>query len=123
MSYGEQSRLRTGRIHVARREEKLFTESFIYRRQIDSLSDQSVRTSQEATPASLRRRSFSTISLPSVGLAGSRTRLRFLPPRLRVPRRNKQLLSTFRSAKWEKAVGVQLATSLTGFARISTTEM
>jgi len=40
-----------------------------------------------------------------------------------VPRRNKQLLSTFRSAKWEKAVGVQLATSLTGFARISTTEM
>jgi len=83
-SYSEQSRLRTGRIRVARREEKLFTKSFIYRRQIDSLSDQSVRTSQEATSASLRRRSFSTISLPSTaGLADSRTRSRFLPPRLR----------------------------------------
>ena len=36
---------------------------------------------------------------------------------------NKQLLSTFRPAKWEKATAVQLFASLTGFARISTTEM
>lgn len=36
---------------------------------------------------------------------------------------NKQLLSTFRPVKWEKATAVQLFASLTGFARISTTEM
>jgi len=64
-------------------------------------------------------RSFSTISL--LRRLVSHPPGFFLPST--VPRRNKQLLSTFRPAKWEKAVGVQLATSLTGFARISTTEM
>lgn len=102
-------------------ERELFTESFIYRRQIDSLSDQSVRPARKPLWLPPMLFLFDYFSSSAAGLGSSHPPGFFLPST--VPRRNKQLLSTFRPAKWEKAVGVQLATSLTGFARISTTEM
>ena len=114
---------RRGRERERERErEKLFTESFIYRRQIDSLSDQSVRPARKPLWLPPMLFLFDYFSSSAAGLGTTRSH----PPGFFLPstvRRNKQLLSTFRPAKWEKAVGVQLATSLTGFARISTTEM
>lgn len=123
-------RVCTEQIRVVKRREKregegereeLFTESFIYRRQIDSLSDQSVRPARKPLQLPPMPFLFDYFSSSAAGLGSLHPPGFFLPST--VPRRNKQLLSTFRPAKWEKAVGVQLATSLTGFARISTTEM
>lgn len=104
--------------------------SFIYRRQIDSLADQSVRPARKPLLLAPFRRSsflfdyfssFWSRRLPRAPNPPGVFFFFFLSPSTRdSARRNKQLLSTFRPAKWEKAAaGVQLATSLTGFARIS----
>ena len=96
---------------VENEKKKLFAKSFIYCRQIDSLSNQSARTTRELPLLVYFLASFRLYLL-----------LLFLFP-LRFSLRsclvllfsffascwNKQLLSTFRPAKWEKATAVQLS--------------
>lgn len=77
-------------------------ESFIYRRQIDSLSNQSARATRELLSCSYFLASLMLFLilhrhlLPAL-LSG--------PLFFRATSWNKQLLSTFRPAKWEKAAG------------------
>lgn len=81
------------------------------------------RTTRRATPSSFTLLFDHAPSFPHHRILPC---LPFLPPvsfSFAFLSGNKQLLSTFRPAKWEKATAVQLFASLTGFARISTTEM
>lgn len=106
-----------------KKKKQLFAKSFIYRGQIDSLSNQSASNNEESY-SFLVHPSFRSRPLLS---PSSSPPLSALPPPVSFSfaflSGNKQLLSTFRPAKWEKATAVQLFASLTGFARISTTEM
>jgi len=70
----KKERTREKRGRMEEKEKELFTESFIYRRQIDSLSDQSVRPARK--PLRLPPFLFDYFSSSAAGLAPAR----FLPP-------------------------------------------
>lgn len=98
---GEQSRVRAPGESASRREEETLYRKF-YLPQTDWFTFGSIgSTSQEATPASTDAFPFRLFLL----FGGWSRQPDFFLPSTSVPRRNKQLLSTFRPTKWEKAVG------------------